>query len=178
LPRPFFVVLLVLASIASHADPADIKADPANAKAVPSDIKAGPSDIEVKDAWIRWLPANLPGAGYMTLTNTGNATYALVGASSADYAEVSFHQTRNHDGMNEMLPVDTIVLKAHSSVRFAEGGYHLMLLQPRRALHPGDRVMVMLRFGKTITGDGRTINVPFIVRAGSETVAPPETSSR
>jgi copper(I)-binding protein len=157
--RTFSVVLLVLASIASRSGPSDIKADP--------------SDIKVTDAWIRWLPANLPGAGYMTLTNTGNATYALVGASSADYAEVSFHQTRNRGGMNEMTPVDRIVLKAHSSVRFAEGGYHLMLLQPRRALHPGDSVTVMLRFG-----DGQTITVPFLMRAGSETDAPPAALSR
>ena len=145
--RTFSVLLLVLASIASRSGPSDIKADP--------------SDIKVTDAWIRWLPANLPGAGYMTLTNTGNATYTLVGAKSADYGEVSFHQTRNHDGMNEMTPVDTIVLKAHSSVRFAEGGYHLMLLQPRRPLQPGDRVLVALRFG-----NGQTITVPFLVRAG------------
>src|SRR6202022_4443122 len=88
--RTFSVLLLVLASIASRSGPSDIKADP--------------SDIKVTDAWIRWLPANLPGAGYMTLTNTGNATYTLVGAKSADYGEVSFHQTRNHDGMNEMTP--------------------------------------------------------------------------
>ena len=133
----------------------------------PSAIHADPSAIQVTDAWIRWLPANLPGAGYMTLTNTGNATDTLVGASSADYAEVSFHQTRNRDGMNEMMPVDSLVLKAHSSVRFAEGGYHLMLLQPRRSLQPGDTVMVMLHFGA-----GPTISVPFLVRAGSATGAP------
>jgi periplasmic copper chaperone A len=151
--RTLSVILLALASIAARAGPSDSKADP--------------SDIQVTDAWIRWLPANLPGAGYMTLANTGNATHALVGASSADYAEVSFHQTRNHDGMNEMVPIATIDLKAHSSVRFAEGGYHLMLLQPRRSLHPGDSVMVMLHFG-----DGQTVSVPFPVRAVNETGAP------
>jgi periplasmic copper chaperone A len=156
--RPFSVALLVLASVSSVLG--GIKADP-------SDIKADPSDIKVTDAWIRWLPANLPGAGYMTLTNTGSATYTLVGAGSADYAEVSFHQTRSHDGMNEMTPVDTIVLKAHSTVRFAEGGYHLMLLRPKRSLQHGDRVLVTLRFG-----NGQTVTVPFLVRAGSETGTP------
>jgi copper(I)-binding protein len=150
---------------------ADIQAGP---KAGPqADPKAGPSDIKVTDAWIRWLPANLPGAGYMTLTNAGSATYTLVGAGSEDYGEVSFHQTRNHDGMSEMKPVDTIILKARSSVRFAEGGYHLMMLQPRRSIQPGDRVLVTLRLG-----NGRTIGVPFLVRTGSETEAPAATLSR
>lgn len=124
---------------------------------------AGSADLEVKEAWIRWLPAGVPGAGYMTLVNTGSDDLVLVGASTADFAEVSFHQTRNNHGMSEMTPVASIALKAHSTVRFAEGGYHLMLMQPKRALHPGDSVAVTLRFA-----DGQTLIASFHVRAGNE----------
>jgi periplasmic copper chaperone A len=118
--------------------------------------------IQVKEAWIRWLPANVPGGGYMTLINTGSATRALVGASSPDYGEVTMHQTRLRNGMNEMTQVESIELKPRVPVRFAEGGYHLMLMQPKRSLKPGDRVMIILRFAR-----GPSLEVPFDVRAGN-----------
>jgi periplasmic copper chaperone A len=119
-------------------------------------------DIQVKEAWIRWLPANVPGGGYMTLINTGAAVRVLVGASSPDYGEVSIHQSRIRNGMNEMAPVESIELKPLIAVRFAEGGYHLMLMQPKRPLEPGDRVLITLRFAQ-----GPPVAVPFEVRAGN-----------
>jgi periplasmic copper chaperone A len=120
-------------------------------------------DIQVKDAWIRWLPANVPGGGYMTLVNTGPAARMLIGASSPDYGEVSIHQTRIRNGMNDMTRVESVELKPLIPVRFAEG-YHLMLLQPKRPLKPGDRVLVTLRFAQ-----GPSVEVPFEVRAGNST---------
>jgi periplasmic copper chaperone A len=119
-------------------------------------------DIQVKEAWIRWLPANVPAGGYMTVINTGAAARVLVGASSPDYGEVSIHQTRLRNGMNEMVPVQSIELKPHSPLRFGEGGYHLMLMQPKRFLKPGDRVLITLRFAH-----GPPVDVPFEIRAGN-----------
>ena len=61
--------------------------------------------------------------------------------------------------MMQMSPVDAVVVKAQGSVTFAEKGYHLMLMQPKRAVQPGDRVPVTL-----ILKSGRKITVPFEVR--------------
>ena len=119
-------------------------------------------DIQVKEAWIRWLPADVPGGGYMTVVNTGAATRVLIAASSPDYAEVSIHQSRIRNGMNEMAPVESIELKPLIPVRFAEGGYHLMLMQPKRPLEPGDRVLITLRFAR-----GPPVAAPFELRAGN-----------
>ncbi len=122
------------------------------------------ADIQVKDAWIRWLPANVPGGGYMTLINTGPAPRVLIGASSPDYGEVSIHQTRIREGLTEMARMESVELKPLIPVRFAEGGYHLMLMQPKRSLRPGDRVPITLHFAQ-----GPSIEVPFEVRAGNST---------
>jgi periplasmic copper chaperone A len=116
-------------------------------------------DVQVKEAWIRWLPANLPAAGYMTLVNGGAKPQVLIGAASPDYAELGFHQTRSNNGMTEMVQVRSITLQPYIPVRFAEGGYHLMLMRPTRPIHPGDVVTITLRFA-----DGRSIAVPFSVR--------------
>jgi copper(I)-binding protein len=130
-------------------------------RAQPSTEIRAHDDIRVTEAWIRWLPANLPGAGYATLTNTGSTVQVLVGVSSPDYADISIHVTHDDNGMTEMRPIDSIILKPHTSVRFAEGGYHFMLMQPKRSLHPGDRVLVTLRFT-----EGPAITIPFEIRAG------------
>jgi copper(I)-binding protein len=121
-------------------------------------------DIQVKEAWIRWLPANVPGGGYMTVINTGSAVRVLISASSPDYGEVGIHQTRIRNGMNEMRPVGSVELKPRIPVRFAEGGYHLMLMQPKRSLEPGDRVLITLRFVQ-----GPSVEARFEVRAGNST---------
>jgi len=122
------------------------------------------TEIQVKDAWIRWLPAGVPGGGYMTLINTGSAARVLIGASSPDYGEVTIHQTRIRNGLNDMMRVESVELKPLIPVRFAQGGYHLMLMHPNRSLQPGDRVLITLRFAQ-----GPSIGVPFEVRAENST---------
>jgi copper(I)-binding protein len=123
---------------------------------------AGEPAIQVKDAWIRWLPANVPGGGYMTVINAGPAARVLIGASSPDYGEISIHQTRIRNGMNEMTAVESVELRPLVPVRFTEGGYHLMLVQPKRSLAVGDRVLITLHFAQ-----GPSIEVPFELRAGN-----------
>ncbi|MGC2461561.1 MAG: copper chaperone PCu(A)C [Steroidobacteraceae bacterium] len=104
------------------------------------------STVQVKDAWVRWLPGNLPAGGYVTLVNTSDQPMSLVAASCPDYGVVSLHRSRNVAGTSQMMPVDKITVKAHSSLEFAAEGYHLMLERPRKKLQPGDRVSVTLSF--------------------------------
>jgi copper(I)-binding protein len=116
-------------------------------------------DLEVTDAWIRWLPASLPGAGYMTLTNRGSTAQLFIGASSSDYGEITLHQTRKIGAMNGMAPIDGINLAPKASVNFEREGYHLMLSQPHRSIRAGERIAITLRFSS-----GQSITVPFAVR--------------
>jgi periplasmic copper chaperone A len=125
--------------------------------ALATDIDAG---IQVTEAWIRWLPANIPSGGYMTVINTGSVPQVLISATSPDFGQLSFHQSVTNNGVSEMVAVGSLTIKPQSSVRFSPGGYHIMLMQPKRALHPGDRVPITLRFA-----DGHSLAVPFEVRA-------------
>jgi periplasmic copper chaperone A len=102
--------------------------------------------IQIRDAWVRWLPGNLPAGGYVTLVNSGDRPVSLIAASSPDYALVSMHRSRTTAGVSQMLPVNKITVAAHSSVEFGAQGYHLMLEHPTRALRPGDQVSVRLQF--------------------------------
>jgi copper(I)-binding protein len=104
------------------------------------------STVQAKDAWVRWLPGNLPAGGYVTLVNTSDQPISLVAASCPDYGVVSLHRSRNVAGTSRMMRVDKITVAAHSSLAFAAAGYHLMLERPSKQLKPGDRVSVTLQF--------------------------------
>jgi periplasmic copper chaperone A len=118
--------------------------------------------IQAAEAWIRWLPANIPSGAYLTLINSGTTPRVLVSAVSSDFADVSFHQTRTVHGVSEMSAVSSLTVNPQHSLQFAPGGYHLMLMQPLRTLHPGDHVPITLRFA-----DGTSLLVSFEVRSAS-----------
>ena len=115
--------------------------------------------IAVQQPWVRWLPADLPAAGYATLVNTGDMPVTLTGVSSPDYGAVMLHRSLNRGGMERMVTVNSIPLPPHGRAALAPGGYHLMLMQPRRAIRPGQQVTLTFTFG-----DGRTITVQAPVR--------------
>jgi len=133
------VSALVLCASAAVAKP-----DATNlAPAVPPSAVATP---QVTEAWIRWLPGDLPAAAYLTVTNPGATPAMLLGASSADYGDVSLHRNEMHAGSMQMLGLDRLVIPAHTTLRFELSGYHLMLMRAARPIKPGDRVTITLRF--------------------------------
>jgi len=102
--------------------------------------------VQARDAWIREAPPGAPMAGYLVLRNEGGAPLVLVGAESPAFAKVMLHRSREEGGMVRMVHVERLELAPGLSVTFAPGGYHLMLMRPRRALKAGDRVPITLRF--------------------------------
>jgi hypothetical protein len=115
--------------------------------------------VRAEEAWIRWLPANLPAAGYVTLINDGDRPSTVLAASSPGYGEISFHRSRSQGGSMAMVPVDKITIGPHSTVSFAAMGYHMMLMQPTQSAKPGDHVPITLRFA-----DGSALTIQFEVR--------------
>jgi periplasmic copper chaperone A len=128
----------------------------------PATLSVGlPAAVTVSDAWIRWLPANLPAAGYATLRNVGDQPATLIGVSTPDYGVVMFHESRNQHDIEQMMPIERIQIKAHTQLSFAPQSYHIMLMQPtRRDILPGDRVSLTLHFA-----DGQALKAQFEVRS-------------
>lgn len=125
----------------------------------PSPPSAPMPTIRVLSAWIRWLPAGLPTAGYLTLTNTGDKALALETASSPSYGEVSIHRSITRGTTEEMMPVKAITLEPHQTLEFQSTGYHLMLMRPAASADTSAKIEITLHFS-----DGSVLTVPFEVR--------------
>lgn len=103
--------------------------------------------VSVRDAWVREAPPGVAMmAGYMVLQNNTSRSQVLVAASSSGFETVMIHRTIVKEGLTGMEHAPKIELLPNASLLFAPGGYHLMLLNPKRTLRAGDRVDIYLEF--------------------------------
>jgi copper(I)-binding protein len=117
---------------------------------------AGQPPVSISDARIRWLPGDLPMAGYFVITSHAPGPLRLIGASSPVFGHLMLHRSIEEAGVERMVHVDGVDLAPGESVAFAPGGYHLMLMHRTRALQVGEEVPVTLSFS-----DGQAIVVRF-----------------
>jgi len=119
--------------------------------------------IEVENGWVRWLPGDLPAAGYLTISNHGGQPVALVKESSPDYEKVMLHRSVTAHGSERMEMVERLPVPAHGKAAMSPGNYHLMLMHARHPIAPGDEIHVTLRFS-----DGSTVNAALQVRPANQ----------
>lgn len=124
--------------------------------------------MRVSDAWIPQPP---PGtrtlAAYFDLENTTPETIHVVAAASADFERVEIHRTELADGIARMRRVERVPVGPAETVRFQQGGLHLMLIEPRRKLAEGDSVTLEL-----IRDEGTPIRFTAGIRPRNEAEIP------
>lgn len=120
--------------------------------------------ISVRDPWIRLLPAGLPASAYMRLDNHSSRPVTLVNADSpGHYSSVALHRTVKMGAISTMKAVDRVVIPAHGHLRLAPGGYHIMLLNAKHPVEPGQQLPITLRFA-----DGSRVTARFLVRKAGD----------
>lgn len=104
---------------------------------------AAPSDLAITDAWARPTVAGQPvGAAYLSITSTHGATLTRVQSDVAGTVQV--HSMSQDGDVMRMREVERLALPAGKTVRLAPAGMHLMLLQLKKPLRPGDSVALDL----------------------------------
>jgi len=99
-------------------------------------------------------PMGGTGAVYFTLTNSGNADDTLVAVTgikvevAGDFSDmVELHETSMTDGVMKMQKLDAgIHIPAGETVELKPGGFHVMIMNIKRSLKPGDEVKLSLLF--------------------------------
>lgn len=120
---------------------------------------AATPQVSASHAWIRVLPGDLPAGAYVVLHNDGDQPISLTGAHSDAYGMAMLHQSAQVGGNSHMTMVAALPIPAHGTQALAPGGYHLMLMDARQPVQPGQHVRITLEF----TGGG-TLPVEFTAR--------------
>jgi len=129
------------ASLALLAVVAFVATSPATAH----EYKAAAIDID--HPWSRPAAAGMNGAGYLTLTNTGETADVLLRVESDAAARVEIHESAMTDGIMRMRKLDKgVAVAPGATVELAPGGKHVMMFKLKAALADGDTVAATLVF--------------------------------
>lgn len=114
--------------------------------------------LRIEDAWARRAPMTGHGAGhgasrgtgasYVTIQNPSAEPETIVAASSDAADTVELHETIRDGEVMRMRQVPRFEIPAGGRLEMRPGGKHLMLINLRRDLNPGDRVRITLSFGR------------------------------
>lgn len=104
------------------------------------------AELVLDEAWLRAVPPVSPSmAGYVTVTNTGDAAVVITGARSDFAGHVMLHDmSMQEDGTRAMRHLHEVIVPAGGSVSFAPGGMHLMLMHLSRVPAEGERASLCL----------------------------------
>lgn len=109
-------------------------------------------NLTVSKAWVRPAVSGQQVSGaYMDLMAKRPAKLVKVESPVADAVEI--HRMAMNDGVMEMRELETIDLPANQIVRLHPGDYHLMLIDLKKPLKPGERVPLKLTL---LNANGRT----------------------
>ena len=103
--------------------------------------------VGIMNAWVRETDAAAKAnAGYMTLINVAAKDVTLVKIESDAFEKIEMHEMATVDGLMAMRQVKDLAIPANGQVKFAPGGWHLMLNGPRQHLTTGQVVDMTLVF--------------------------------
>ena len=101
----------------------------------------------VNDAWIpEGPPTSLMVAVYFDVENLGDQHRRLLRARRGDGTPAAIHRSMERNGVARMSSLDELVIEPGQRVRFAPGGYHLMLNAKPGDYRAGQLVDLELHF--------------------------------
>jgi len=123
-----------------------------------TDVEFSGEGIDIQGAWARPASEGRMSAAYFLISNFNEEDDQLIGVES-DVAElVEIHESyEQEEGMMGMREVPEVDLPSQSTVRFEQGGLHIMLIQVTRTLADEDTFELTLHFENS---ESQTIEVP------------------
>ncbi len=101
--------------------------------------------VKVDEAWVRGTVAQQTATGaFMRLTASQNARLVAVESPAAGVVEI--HEMAMDNNVMKMRAVPGLDLSAGRTVELKPGGYHVMLMDLKKAVKAGDTVPLTLVF--------------------------------
>ena len=105
------------------------------------------AELEVEDAWIRSGPANTKTfAGYLKLKNTYSTEISIKKLKSSAFEKIEIHASLAEDGMSTMKKLNALEIPANSAFNLKPGGYHLMLMKPKKEIKETNLIEFIIYF--------------------------------
>jgi periplasmic copper chaperone A len=99
-----------------------------------------------------WAPPSLAGAhngaAYFMLMNHGDAADRLISLSTPVAAKAEIHREEMTNGIMRMRPTGPLTLEPGAMIALKPGGFHVMLLDLKQPLKPGEHFPLTLTFEK------------------------------
>ena len=129
-----------------------------------ADVSAG--SLHLSSLYTRaMIPGAEVGAGYLTITNTGDVDDRLIGANASRAKLVQIHEMKMENDVMIMRELPNgLTIPAGGSIELKPGGYHVMFLKVSDAFREGQVIKATLRFEKA--GD---VTVDFPVASAAAT---------
>lgn len=157
------VVVTALAGFAACGDDADDSGESSNS----STSAAVAAQVSVSEPWARGTVGSTDPtmtAAFMLLDNPSDDDITLETVSSDVADRTELHEMVRKDGDMVMQATDGgIVIEAGKDMLLQPGGYHVMLMDLKQELEPGEEFDITLGFS-----DGSSITVTFPVKEFTE----------
>jgi copper(I)-binding protein len=129
-------------------------------------LPAQAANVGIDEAWARaTVPGQPVGAVYLVIETDADAR--LVGASSPIASRVEVHEMKMDGSIMRMREVEAVELPKGQSVALQPGGLHLMLMNLKKPIAPGEVILVTL----IVESGGKRQTIE--VRAQARAVTPP-----
>lgn len=120
-------------------------------------------EVDVKAAWTRpTVPGQMGTGAFMQLMSKDGAR--VIGASSDVAGVVEIHEMAMDGNVMRMRAIPSLDLPAGKTVELKPGGYHMMLMDLKRALATGEKIKVDLRLE---TRDKKLVTQPIEIEIRS-----------
>lgn len=105
------------------------------------------SGIEIDGAWARPGSEGRMSAAYFLISNFNETADTLISVQSEVSRYVEIHESyESEEGMVGMREVQQVPVPGQATIRFEQGGLHVMLMQLRDGLSDGDTFSLILNF--------------------------------
>ncbi len=108
--------------------------------------------ITVTNAWVAdGPPGSTMYAGYLTIKNNYSNNIKLLTVTSSKFQNIEIHESQIVNHMAKMVRQNGLTIKANSTIQFAPGGLHLMMILPKDAIQLDNKINLVLQFQHNIT---------------------------
>ena len=138
--RLFVLAALALpATLAACGDTTELDESELQEEAISNDVGDADLALALSQARVR-LPAveGRPGVAYFDLVSNRDEPVRIVSVEVMGVGEAEMHETKEEDGVTMMASAGSILLEPREGVRFAPGGFHVMLFDIDPTLAAGD----------------------------------------